>query len=231
MSVDQFARHLVLWDVDGTLISNDESDEKLFVAAMEAVLGPVPDLVHPYRHGKTDLQQVTEYVLANGGRPDQVAGSARALVEASEAHFATPGERVVQPGVSELLERLEAAGHVNALLTGNGPERARLKLFSAGLDPCLFDFSQSFFGSDKASRPELAYAAAALAAETGLVPVIIGDTVADGAAALAAGICFVGVATGVDGVDALQQVPHVLVVSDLATGGAAVLGLLDRGEH
>lgn len=222
------ARHLILWDVDGTLITNNESDETLFVTAMEAVLGPVAEVVHPYRHGKTDLQQVSEYILGNGGRPEHVSLGALALVEASKAHFATPGERVMQPGVAELLEGLGAAGHVNALLTGNGPERARLKLLSAGLDPSAFDFSLSFFGSDSASRPELTLAAAACAVETGLVPVIIGDTVADGEAAVAAGISFVGVATGVDSVDRLQEVPDALVVSDLAGGGAAVLDLLAR---
>lgn len=228
MSADVSPRHLVLWDVDGTLISNDDSDERLFVAALEAVVGHVPEVVHPYRHGKTDLQQVTEYLLGNGGSPDHVASGTRALVEASEAHFATPGERVVQPGVGEVLEALHAAGHVNALLTGNGPERARLKLLSAGLDPALFDFSLSFFGSDSASRPSLARAAATRAVAVGLLPVVIGDTVADGEAALAGGIPFVGVATGVDGVDRLEKVPHVLVVSDLANGGAAVLDWLAR---
>jgi phosphoglycolate phosphatase len=218
--------HLVLWDIDGTLVSNDTSDERLFVAALEAVLGPVPQVVHPYRHGKTDLQQVTEYVIGNGGRPEQVTEGSRALVGASEAHFAEPGERVVQPGVIELTTALQAAGHVNALLTGNGPERARLKLVSAGLDPSIFDFSLSFFGSETTSRPELALAAARTAKEAGLVPVIVGDTVADGDAARAAGIAFVGVATGVDTVERLRQVRHVLVVSDLARGGPAVLDLV-----
>jgi len=218
--------HLVLWDIDGTLVSNDTSDERLFVAALEAVLGPIPDVVHPYRHGKTDLQQVTEYIIGNGGRPEHVMHGSRALVELSEAHFATPGERVVQPGVTALTTALEAAGHVNALLTGNGPERARLKLVSAGLDPASFDFSLSFFGSDTASRPELASAAATAATAAGLVPVIVGDTVADGHAAAAANIAFVGVATGVDSGEVLRQVPHVLVVGDLESGGAAVLNLL-----
>jgi phosphoglycolate phosphatase-like HAD superfamily hydrolase len=219
-------RLLVLWDIDGTLVSNDDNEEVLFVRALEAVLGPVPDVVHPYRHGKTDLQQVTEYLLANGGSQDDVAAGSRSLVEVSEAHFATPGERVVHPGVPEMLTALAEAGHVNALLTGNGPVRARLKLRSAGLDPALFDFERSFFGGEAAVRPELARAAAAVAAEEGLVPVIIGDTVADGRAAADAGIGFVGVATGVYDVDGLREVPHLVVVEDLGTGAAAVLAAL-----
>lgn len=214
---------LVLWDVDGTLISNDESDERLFVAAMEAVLGPVADVVHPYRHGKTDLQQVTEYMIANGGGRHHAWAGIQALVRASQAHFAEPGERMVQPGVGAVLGGLASAGHVNALLTGNGPERACLKLLSAGLAPSSFDFSLSSFGSDVEARPDLAVGAATRAKEVGLLPVIIGDTVADGEAARAAGIPFIGVATGVDDVDRLAGVPHALVVSDLLTGGHAVL--------
>ncbi|GAA1136138.1 HAD family hydrolase [Nocardioides aquiterrae] len=219
-------RRLVLWDIDGTLISNDDNEEVLFVRALEAVVGPVAEVVHPYRHGKTDLQQVTEYLLANGGSADDVAAGSRSLVEVSEAHFATPGERIVQPGVRELIAALAEAGHVNALLTGNGPVRARLKLQSAALDAGDFDFERSFFGAESAVRPELAHAAAALAAEEGLVPVIIGDTAADGRAAADAGIGFVGVATGVYGVDQLREVPHLVVVEDLATGAAAVLSAL-----
>lgn len=217
------SRSLVLWDVDGTLISNDESDETLFVAAMEAVLGPVAEVVHPYRHGKTDLQQVAEYIIGNGGGRHQVLPGVQALVRASQTHFSEPGERVVQPGVCAVLDGLASAGHVNALLTGNGPERARLKLFSAGIDPSMFDFSLSFFGSDVEARPDLAVAAVTRAKRAKLLAVIVGDTVADGEAAGAAGIPFIGVATGVDDVDRLALVPHALVVSDLATGGQAVL--------
>jgi phosphoglycolate phosphatase len=219
-------RRLVLWDIDGTLLSNDENEEVLFVGALETVLGPVAEVVHPYRHGKTDLQQVTEYLLANGGTPEQAGAGIRALVAVSEAHFASPGERVALPGVRELLDALAAGGHVNALLTGNGPERARLKLRSAGLDAAAFDFSWSFFGAESAARPDLARAAAQRAAEGGLVPVIIGDTVADGLAAAEAGIDFVGVATGVYDVHQLAEVSHLVVVDDLATGATTVLDVL-----
>lgn len=223
------ARHLVLWDIDGTLVSNHESDEMLFVTAMEAVLGPVGEVLHPYRHGKTDLQQVTEYLLGNGGGAGDVPNATKALVEASEKHFAEPGERVAQPGVLELLGDLKLAGHVNALLTGNGPERASLKLRSAGLLTSFFDFSRSFFGAESSSRPDLARGAARRAAEEGLLPVIIGDTVADAEAAAAASIPFVGVATGIDDIHHLAEVPNTLVVRDLANGRAAVLDLLAGG--
>lgn len=219
-------RHLVLWDVDGTLVSNDESDERLFVAATESVLGPLPDIVHPYRHGKTDRQQVVEYLEANGGSAAQADEGSLRLIEHSEAHFAEPGERVVLPGVQATLEALAASGHVNAMLTGNSEDRARLKLRSAGLSPDNFDWTASFFGGSAGSRLDLTHAAAEHAARHGLVPVVIGDTVADSVAADAAAIEFIGVATGVYSAAELRAAAHVLVVDDLALGGRFVIDLL-----
>jgi phosphoglycolate phosphatase len=219
-------RRLVLWDVDGTLVSNHDSDEVLFLQMLRSVLPGVRDPVHPYRHGKTDLQQVTEYLLANGGTTEQIPQGSERLVEFSSSHFVAPGERVVLPGVVEILRALAADGHVNALLTGNGRTRAELKLFSAGLDRDLFDWSASFFGDACDTRPELTRRAAAHAAEHSLRPVIVGDTLADGRAAEAAGIDFVGVATGVYGRDDLRGAPHLAVVEDLASAGATVVALL-----
>jgi len=222
------SRRLVLWDVDGTLVSNDESDERLFVAATESLLGPLPDIVHPYRHGKTDRQQLVEYLEGNGGSAAQADEAAAVLIALSEEHFADPGERETLPGVEEALENLAAAGHVNALLTGNSEARARLKLRSAGLDPEHFDWSSSFFGGESVSRIELTRAAASYADTQGLEPVVVGDTVADSQAAEAAGIDFIGVATGVYDVAELGATTHVLVVDSLGTQGPALLELLGR---
>lgn len=220
------APRLVLWDIDGTLVSNNDSDEGLFVAALERILGPVPEVVHPYRHGKTDLQQVTEYFLGNGGLADDIPEGMQALVAASQAHFSEPGERIALPGVTRVLAELAAAGHINALLTGNGRERAELKLRSAGLETSQFDLDRSFFGGDTSSRPALAKSAASWAADHELVPVLVGDTVADAEAAAAADIAFVGVATGVYGVGQLEEAQHALVLPDLAGAEDVLLDLL-----
>ena len=225
MTTEPVRRCLVLWDVDGTLVSNDESDERLFVAATESVRGPLPDIVHPYRHGKTDRQQVIEYLEANGGSSTQADEGSWRLIEHSEVHFAEPGERVTLPGVQTTLEALAAAGHVNAILTGNSEARARLKLRSAGLSPEHFDWTSSFFGGAVASRLDLTLAASQYAAGRGMVPVVIGDTAADSHAAEIAGIEFIGVATGVYSAAELRATSNVLVVDDLDVGGRSVLDL------
>ena len=226
MTGDPSPRLLVLWDVDGTLVSNDESDELLFVAATESVLGPLPDIVHPYRHGKTDRQQVIEYLEVNGGSLAQADEGSATLVALSEAHFTEPGERMILPGVEKTIDLLAAAGHVNSILTGNSEARARLKLHSAGLSPGPFDWSAGRFGGDALTRTELTRAAALYAARHGLVPVIVGDTVADSRAAEVAGINFIGVATGVYTVAELRATTNILVVDDLAVGCSSVLRLL-----
>ena len=86
-------RCLVLWDVDGTLISNSQSDEDLFVWMIGDVLGPQDRIEHPYRHGKTDRMMVREYVMANGGSPEDVPRAAERLVELSRERFAAPATR------------------------------------------------------------------------------------------------------------------------------------------
>ena len=227
MSVDP-TRRLILWDVDGTLVSNDESDERLFVAATESVLGPLPEIVHPYRHGKTDRQQVTAYLEANGGHAGQADQGSSHLIDHSEVHFAEPGERVELPGIQATLEALAAAGHVNAILTGNSEVRARLKLRSAGLSPDHFNWSASFFGDAVGTRVDLTRAASRYAAQHGLAPVVIGDTAADSRAAEGAGIDFIGVATGVYSAADLRSTTNILVVDDLEAGARSVLDVLAR---
>jgi phosphoglycolate phosphatase len=219
-------RYLVLWDVDGTLIANSQSDEDLFVRMVRDVLGPQDRIEHPYRHGKTDRMMVREYVMANGGSPEDVLRAAKLLVALSRERFAAPGERRIERGVIQALDRLATAGNVNAILTGNSRERAELKLISAGVDLGLFDWGASFFGETSDSRTELTEAAAALAAKRGLRPIIVGDTKADGQAAQAAGIEFVGVATGNYTVTELRELPHLTVVEDLESGLAALEGTL-----
>lgn len=209
---------LVLWDVDGTLISNSQSDDDLFVSMIGDVLGAQDRIEHPYRHGKTDRMMVREYVMANGGSAEDVVRAAERLVELSRAHFANPGERRIEAGIVAAIERLAAAGHVNAILTGNSRERCELKLTSAGMDHARFDWSASFFGQTSDSRAELTEAAAGLARQRGLRPIVVGDTKADGLAAQAASIEFVGVATGIYAVAELSEVPHLLVVEDFASG-------------
>ena len=217
---------LVLWDVDGTLITNSQTDEDLFVDMVGDVLGVHDGIQHPYRHGKTDRMMVREYVMANGGSAEDVPRAAQRLVELSRERLAAVGQRQIERGVTRALSELAAAGHVNALLTGNSRERCELKLTSAGLGHEAFDWTASFFGEASDSRTDLTIDAARLAHERGLRPIVIGDTKADGRAAEAAGIDFIGVATGIYSVAELGENAHLLVLGDLQSGLVPLMSTL-----
>ena len=119
-------RYLVLWDVDGTLISNSQSDEELFVQMVCDVLGPQDRIEHPYRHGKTDRMMVREYVMANGGSPEDVPRAAKRL-------------RLSQPTVTAAMKHLVKLGVVREM-TGRRRSKvyayhAYLKLLGEGAEP------------------------------------------------------------------------------------------------
>ena len=125
----------------------------------------------------------------------------------------------------DALTAVAARGWHNALLTGNSLVRARVKLAGAGLGPDWFDWDRSFFGATARDRSEITRAARqALPTET---LVIIGDTPRDDEAAAAAGIPFIGIATGVFTVDDLSETGAVLVVADLAGSLDAVLATVE----
>ncbi len=207
----------MLWDIDGTLLRNAKSGGGLYDEAIQQVTGFTPLGPRPAEHGKVDGQIIAER-LAEYGLPAVAQDAvARRLDElALERHAGGSDVREPVPGAHEALAAVGAAGWTNALLTGNSTTRARAKLVGAGLDPDLFDWEHSFFGGTARARTDVtAQAASALAGEP---HVIVGDTPTDDVAAAAAGIPFIGVATGIFPVERLRQTGAVLVLPDLVAG-------------
>jgi len=217
----------VLWDVDGTLLHNSPRSGSMYHRAIELAAGePLEDrTVHA--HGKTDGQIIGETLDVYGLPESLHAPVRRHLEELSRVEHYGPGRRTVPVGVPELVADVAARGWVNALLTGNSPLRARYKLDGAGLDVGLFDWDASSFGHEARVRSDLTRQAAVALA--GAPVVIVGDTPADGVAAVAAGFPFVAVATGAYDVEALRAPDaHAdLVVPDLRAGHDEVLAFLD----
>jgi phosphoglycolate phosphatase-like HAD superfamily hydrolase len=126
------------------------------------------------------------------------------------------------PGIPEVLDRLQAhPGIVLGLLTGNWEVGARIKLDPFGLNRY---FSFGGFGDDGADRAVLARCARERAeAHTGKTfphdeVVVVGDTVADVAAAHAHGYLMAGVATGWDTAEVLKEAGADAVFPDLTAG-------------
>ncbi|HEX2188206.1 MAG TPA: HAD hydrolase-like protein [Longimicrobiaceae bacterium] len=198
-------RRLVLFDIDGTLLSAGGAGKRAFHDAMVAVFGTTGSIEGYSFAGRTDPQIVRELLSAEGVEDRQIDAGLEAMWRAYVRNL----EREIEeaevrtfPGVHALLERVEAAGNgvVLGLLTGNVVDGARLKLERAGIG--FRRFRVGAYGSDHADRPELPAVAVARAEALtghhyrGKEVVIIGDTPFDIACGEHLGVRTVAVATG-----------------------------------
>ena len=177
---------LVLFDIDGTLLSDGGAARDSFAAALASVYGYRGDVSRYDFSGRTD-PQIARMVLHDAGLTrDAVDERLPQLWDeylAGLAQHATPQRVRALPGIRELLLALDSHDDVIlALLTGNIEPGARLKLGGASLNE-YFPFGA--FGSDSADRTELPPIAVQRAADIhghrfdGSDVVIIGDSIYD----------------------------------------------------
>ena len=179
-------RRLVLFDIDGTILTDRGASRSAFADALVRVFGYEGDLTRYDFSGRTD-PQIAHMVLRDAGiSSEDVEANLPRLWEhylTGLARNATPERVQVMPGIRELLAELETqADVVLALLTGNIEPGARLKLGGADLND-YFPFGA--FGSDSADRTDLPPIAIHRATERlgrhfrGADVVIIGDSIYD----------------------------------------------------
>ena len=219
----------ILWDVDGTLVRNGKDAGNLYHEAVELAVGHAIANRLPNTHGKTDGQILRETLAAHGQPEELHTDASRHLDELSRLRHESGNHRELCPGVHQALAATAARGWVNCLLTGNSASRSRFKLTGAGVDAALFDWKHSWFGEVSAARSELTLRARAEL--PGHTLVIVGDTPADGGAAAAAGIPFIAVATGVYEADDLRSTDAMLVIDDLESDLAQLLGAVEKLEN
>lgn len=206
----------ILWDIDGTLIYNTPTAGGLYLDAIEHVTGVRPTVAVEEPHGMTEGQLLAAILEANGQDVSRVGEVLYDLDVLSREQHERGHVRDACVGVDAALDAVSARGWTNALLTGNGPNRARYKLLAAGIDPALFDWEHSYFGHESPTRHHLtAGARNALGPDDAF---IIGDTPNDGLAADSAGIPFVAVATGVYSADELRSTSAIVVADNLEDG-------------
>jgi phosphoglycolate phosphatase-like HAD superfamily hydrolase len=229
---------LVLFDIDGTLLSAGRAARDSVLAALARVYDWRADPDAP-KHGKydfsgkTDPQIVRELVVEAVGPERCEADLEQALAFYLEElrRRLSPESVVPKPGVPELLRRLAADPRVTlALLTGNVEAGARLKLEPPGFN-AYFPFGA--FGSDSADRYELPPLAVERARRysgrqfIGKSVVIIGDSVHDVACGRPLGVRTVAVATGPTPAERLAaERPDALLpdFSNLEAAMEAILG-------
>jgi len=224
---------LVLFDIDGTLLSAGKAARESVLAALEEVYGwdPSSGRAHDFS-GKTDPQIVRELVLDCVGSRRCEAALERALdLYLNELERRLQGGAVaVKPGIPELLRRLSGEARVRlGLLTGNLERGARLKLDPPGFNR-YFPFGA--FGSDSADRYELPRIAVERAREhsgiefAGKSIVVVGDSVHDVACGRSLGVRAIAVATGPTSADRLAAERPDALFSDFADVDAAFEAIL-----
>ena len=216
----------ILWDIDGTLIYNTPSAGALYLDSIEQVTGVRPTEPVKDPHGMTEGQLLLAILEVNGLDQGRLGDVLYQLDILSREQHERGHVRDACVGAQAAIAAVAERGWTNALLTGNGPNRARYKLLAAGFDPEDFDWEHSYFGHQSPTRHHLtAGARSALGSHDA---VIIGDTPNDGLAADSAGIPFIAVATGIYSADQLLPTSALVVVDDLESGLDSVLGAIER---
>ncbi len=178
-------RVLVLFDIDGTLISTKGQAFAALLSACRQYLGFDPPTSGYSPAGRTDPQIVAELLARapGDGLPDEAVGPILARYRQTLRETLLPSHVRLLPGVRELLPVLASNGClVTGLLTGNIEEGARYKLELAGIANF---FTLGAYGSDHADRNQLlpvAWERAREALGESFPPertVVVGDTPAD----------------------------------------------------
>ncbi|HEV8267933.1 MAG TPA: HAD hydrolase-like protein [Thermoanaerobaculia bacterium] len=225
---------LVLFDIDGTLLSSGTVARDVFARALEEVFGTAGDVAGYRFEGKLDPIIVTELMVEAGIAEDLIEARRRAALDRyldllEEALKAT--RPALKPGVDALIESVATdARAVNALLTGNVARGAKLKLEAAAL---WHRFRFGVFGDEAPTRVHLGPMAIARAREVtghlyeGHECVVVGDAPADVACGKALGARVVAVATGRTSFETLTSLGADVVLrdfADLASAREAIFG-------
>jgi len=216
---------VVLWDIDGTLVSAGGAGRRAFERAVADFVGPFDGALQSMRlDGMTDRLIVRE-ALTLLGKPHSDALCDELLaryVDHLRGEIHGPGFRVL-PEAAETLAALRDAGRPFGLCTGNVVAGARVKLAHAGLER-FFEWDDGAiagFAADGEAREDVVAAALRRAAARLGRPVaagealIVGDTPRDVSAAHLHGCPVLAVATGRYGVEELRATGAEWVVPTL----------------
>ena len=217
---------VVLFDIDGTLVTGPKQKQSAGVRAMDAASRAVSGKPSPFLGadyaGRTD-RQIARMILVHTGiasptplEVDMLLSHYIRTLEKEIAHH--PFRLIGRP--REAVHRLRTLGAIVGLGTGNVRAGAHLKLSSAGIAD-LFDFENGGFGEDGEIRSTLLENGARMLNPSRDLPVvIIGDTPHDVDGAKGMGARVIGVPFGkydrtdleVAGADAvIAEIDHTIV--------------------
>lgn len=212
---------LILFDIDGTLISAGGAGIRSLNKAFEEVLGIKDAFKNFEMAGKTDVQIIKEGLILKGIEPsthlinDLIGSYLKNLsIEINN------NSKHLKPGVKEFIEFIHyELKYPMGLLTGNLEKGARIKLEPFGLN---YFFPIGAFGSDHEDRNQLLPIAVRRFFErfNNSIDfhqcVVIGDTPRDVACAKPYGAKVVAVATGPYSIEQLRTTDADIVVETLS---------------
>jgi phosphoglycolate phosphatase len=230
----QGSMKLVLFDIDGTLLTDCGASREAFGDALRAVYGYDGELSRYDFSGRTD-PQIAHMVLRDAGfASGEIDSSIARLWElylSGLARNATPERVRVMPGMRELVAELHEHDEVAlALLTGNIEPGARLKLGGASLNE-YFVFGA--FGSDSPDRTQLPPIAVRRANDhlgrhfAGSDVVIIGDSIYDVRCGVPYDATTIAVASGKTPADVLRAENPRHFFEDASDVGAVMAAILE----
>jgi len=227
---------VLLWDIDGTLLSTGRAGIFALEDAAREVCGAEADIQSLPTAGLTDAQIAVVIIESLGGQPSRTTIAAFLRVyerELPAALFRRDGR--VLPGVAAILEDLAGEPDVhNLLLTGNTRAGARAKLSHYGLDAHLRDGA---FCVGPGPRSNIAREAWILARERSPEngpdrAFVIGDTPHDISCGKEIGARTIAVATGSYGLAELQASDPWVAIEHLPDPQAfrALVGVRARDD-
>lgn len=224
-------RKLLLFDIDGTLITSGGAGEAALKKAMRERFGVTEDLAGITLAGATD-SLIARALLGKHDLPISPENMA-ALLESYLSHLPDmmPQHRGrLLPGIVDLLDRLKSCETFTlALLTGNLRRGAEIKLTHYGVWS-YFEFGA--FADDHHDRNELGHFARSRALDHHGIEFpadriyVIGDTPRDIECGRAIGAKTVAIATGNYPVDALAEHTPDFLFADLGDTDAVISALL-----
>lgn len=228
-------RHLLLFDIDGTLITSGGAGEKALNEAMQDRFGVADGLGEITVAGATD-SRIARSMLEHNGLA-ATAENITALIDSYLHHLKLrlpQHQGRVLPGIVALLDRLRGREDcVLALLTGNVVRGAEIKLTHFGVWD-YFEFGA--FADDHHDRNQLGKFAMARALEKHGVEFppehiyVIGDTPRDIECGMAFGAKTVAIATGAYSRAELAECIPDFLFDDLSDTEAVMKALLPRSE-
>jgi phosphoglycolate phosphatase-like HAD superfamily hydrolase len=204
--------HIVLFDIDGTLVSSHKSEldeRRRYVDAIREVTGRKNPQVNPSRFAGMVDPQICRIILAEAGinEPELESYLPRVLSRMAVAYRKMPKQVTLNRGVKDLLDLLsKSKRHVLGVLTGNISTIAKEKLATAGIDQY---FKEGFYADNYDDRNRLVEDAVrecvskySLARAKNVI--IVGDTPLDMKAARSAHATPIGIASGIYSMETLS---------------------------